>query len=59
MGRKAGNRAGQQGYTSILEPLTGHEADLKEELFLLKDGIRGVMDGILKQDSTNRQVGIF
>jgi hypothetical protein len=42
-----------------LEPLTGHEADLKEELFLLKDGNRGVMDGILKQDSTNRQVGIF
>lgn len=40
-------------YTSILEPLTDHEADLKEELFLLKDGIRGVMDGILKQDSAN------
>ena len=41
-------------YTSILEPLTDHEADLKEELFILKDGIRGVMDGILKQDSANR-----
>lgn len=47
-----GGRAARP-YTSILEPLTDHEADLKEELFLLKDGIRGVMDGILKQDSAN------
>lgn len=40
-------------YMGILEPLTDHEADLKEELYLLRDGIRGVMDGILKQESAN------
>ena len=48
-------KSGRQSrpYSSILEPLTDHEADLKEELYLLRDGIRGVMDGILKQDNAN------
>lgn len=47
-----GGRA-KRPYISILEPLTDHVADLKEEMFFLKDGIRGVMDGILMQDSAN------
>lgn len=48
---KGGRQA--RPYSGILEPLTDHEADLKEELYLLRDGIRGVMDGILKQGDAN------
>ena len=40
-------------YTNILEPLTDHEFDLKEELLILRDGIHGVMNGILRLDSAN------
>lgn len=48
---KGGRQA--KPYSGILEPLTDHEADLKEELYLLRDSIRGVMDGILKQGDAN------
>ena len=40
-------------YVNILEPLTDHEFDLREELAVLRDSISRIMNEVLKLDSAN------